>query len=99
MQRLSALCGVLPTELSTTSVDDPHQVDRQAPGGPCDDVESAGRSAIIAPVFGPLWPLQPHEKALLSIIQAAGWPIWPLILCSVVALALAIERLYHLRDA
>jgi biopolymer transport protein ExbB len=36
---------------------------------------------------------------LLSIIQAAGWPIWPLILCSVVALALTIERLYHLRDA
>jgi len=36
---------------------------------------------------------------LLSIIQAAGWPIWPLLLCSVVALALIIERLYHLRDA
>ena len=36
---------------------------------------------------------------LLSIIQAAGWPIWPLILCSVVALALVIERFYHLRDA
>jgi len=35
---------------------------------------------------------------LLSIIQAAGWPIWPLILCSVVALALVIERLYHLRS-
>jgi biopolymer transport protein ExbB len=35
---------------------------------------------------------------LLSIIQAAGWPIWPLILCSVVALALIIERLYHLRE-
>ena len=35
---------------------------------------------------------------MLSIIQAAGWPIWTLILCSVVALALAIERLYHLRD-
>lgn len=34
---------------------------------------------------------------MLSIIQAAGWPIWPLILCSVVALALTIERLYHLR--
>jgi biopolymer transport protein ExbB len=34
---------------------------------------------------------------LFSIIQAAGWPIWPLILCSVVALALVIERLYHLR--
>ncbi len=36
---------------------------------------------------------------MLSIIQAAGWPIWPLILCSVVALALTIERLYHLRNA
>ena len=34
---------------------------------------------------------------MLSIIQAAGWPIWPLLLCSVVALALVIERLYHLR--
>ena len=34
---------------------------------------------------------------MLSIIQAAGWPIWPLILCSVIALTLIIERLYHLR--
>jgi len=29
---------------------------------------------------------------LLSIIQAAGWPIWPLLLCSVLALAIIIER-------
>ena len=36
---------------------------------------------------------------MLSIIQAAGWPIWPLILCSVVALALVIERLLSLRRA
>jgi len=35
---------------------------------------------------------------LLSIIQAAGWPIWPLILCSVVGLALVIERLVSLRS-
>jgi biopolymer transport protein ExbB len=34
---------------------------------------------------------------LLSIIQAAGWPIWPLILCSVLALALILERLFQLR--
>jgi biopolymer transport protein ExbB len=34
---------------------------------------------------------------LFSIIQAAGWPIWPLIACSVVALALIIERLSSLR--
>ena len=36
---------------------------------------------------------------MISIIQAAGWPIWFLIVCSVVALALIIERLYHLREA
>ncbi len=36
---------------------------------------------------------------MLSIIQAAGWPIWPLIFCSVLALALVIERLYHLRTS
>ena len=29
---------------------------------------------------------------MLSIIQAAGWPIWPLLLCSVLALAIIIER-------
>ena len=34
---------------------------------------------------------------MFSIIQAAGWPIWPLLLCSVVALALIIERLASLR--
>ncbi|MGE5116033.1 MAG: MotA/TolQ/ExbB proton channel family protein [Betaproteobacteria bacterium] len=35
---------------------------------------------------------------MFSIIQAAGWPIWPLILCSIVALALIIERLVSLRS-
>jgi biopolymer transport protein ExbB len=36
---------------------------------------------------------------LLSIIQAAGWPIWPLIACSIVALALIIERFMSLKQA
>ena len=36
---------------------------------------------------------------MFSIIQAAGWPIWPLILCSLVALTLIIERLSSLRPA
>jgi biopolymer transport protein ExbB len=36
---------------------------------------------------------------LFSIIQAAGWPIWPLILCSVVALTIIIERVVSLRPA
>ena len=35
---------------------------------------------------------------LLSIIQAAGWPIWPLIACSILALALVIERFISLRS-
>ena len=34
---------------------------------------------------------------MLSIIQAAGWPIWPLILCSILALALILERLLQLQ--
>lgn len=34
---------------------------------------------------------------MFSIIQAAGWPIWPLILCSITALAVVIERFYSLR--
>ena len=33
---------------------------------------------------------------MLSIIQAAGWPIWPLILCSILAVALIMERLIQL---
>ena len=36
---------------------------------------------------------------MLSIIQAAGWPIWPLILCSVLGLALVIERFISLKTA
>lgn len=36
---------------------------------------------------------------MFAIIQAAGWPIWPLLIASVIALALIIERLYSLRAA
>ncbi|SFU50049.1 biopolymer transport protein ExbB [Polaromonas sp. YR568] len=34
---------------------------------------------------------------MFSIIQAAGWPIWPLVACSVLALALVIERFTSLK--
>jgi len=34
-----------------------------------------------------------------SIIQAAGWPIWPLIFASVIALALIFERTWSLRQS
>ncbi len=34
---------------------------------------------------------------MLTIIQAAGWPIWPLIACSILALALIVERFISLK--
>ncbi len=34
---------------------------------------------------------------MLSIILAAGWPIWPLLLASIIGVALIIERLTALR--
>jgi biopolymer transport protein ExbB len=36
---------------------------------------------------------------LLSILIAAGWPVVPLLLCSVIALALIIERHLSLRES
>lgn len=34
---------------------------------------------------------------MFAIIQAAGWPIWPLLIASIIGLALIIERLVYLR--
>ncbi|MBK6715772.1 MAG: MotA/TolQ/ExbB proton channel family protein [Burkholderiales bacterium] len=34
---------------------------------------------------------------MISIIQAAGWPIWPLLLCSIAVLTLVIERFTSLQ--
>lgn len=34
---------------------------------------------------------------MLNIVQAAGWPIWLLITCSIIALAIIGERLWTLR--
>ena len=42
-------------------------------------------------------PLHPCILNLLNLVLAAGWPVWPLIVCSVLALALVIERLLQLR--
>ena len=36
---------------------------------------------------------------MFSIILAAGWPIWPLLLASIIAVALIIERMVALRRA
>lgn len=33
-----------------------------------------------------------------DVIQAAGWPIWPLVFASIIALAIIIERLWALRS-
>lgn len=42
-------------------------------------------------------PLVVERPGLFSIIQAAGWPIWPLLICSIAAMALIIERVSSLR--
>lgn len=34
---------------------------------------------------------------MLALIEAAGWPIWPLIIASILALAIIFERAYTLR--
>ena len=34
---------------------------------------------------------------MLAILQAAGWPIWLLLIASIIALALIVERLIYLR--
>ncbi len=36
---------------------------------------------------------------MFAIIQAAGWPIWPLLLTSIIAVALIIERMISLRES
>jgi biopolymer transport protein ExbB len=35
---------------------------------------------------------------VLALIEAAGWPIWPLIIASILALAIILERMYSLRS-
>ncbi|MEI8036664.1 MAG: MotA/TolQ/ExbB proton channel family protein, partial [Betaproteobacteria bacterium] len=36
---------------------------------------------------------------MFSIIEAAGWPIWPLITASVISLAIIAERMWFLRTS
>uniref|UniRef100_E6PT32 Putative Biopolymer transport protein MotA/TolQ/ExbB n=1 Tax=mine drainage metagenome TaxID=410659 RepID=E6PT32_9ZZZZ len=50
-------------------------------------------------VARPRTPSNTEVSILLSIVEAAGWPIWPLIACSIAALAIILERLSSLRNA
>lgn len=68
------------------------------------DASSHGLASIATQLHSvrhnrPLQFLARGETNLFSIIQAAGWPIWPLIACSVLALALIIERFIALKRA
>ena len=55
----------------------------------------------------PRWPNTLHSASrllhrieeffLFAIIHAAGWPIWPLLIASVIGMALIVERLLFLR--
>jgi len=55
---------------------------------------AATRCAIIARLSN-----RTGFPSLFSIIQAAGWPIWPLVAFSILALALVIERFISLKTA
>jgi biopolymer transport protein ExbB len=48
----------------------------------------------------PAFEFQAHPEKLLvfAIVEAAGWPIYLLLIASVVALGLIVERLYSLRN-
>ena len=35
---------------------------------------------------------------MLEIVQAGGWLMWPIIACSVVAVAITLERLWALQE-
>ncbi len=55
-----------------------------------------------APPHRPTAPLPPpfrSDSTVLAIIQGAGWPIWPLILASILALAIIGERSWSLRTS
>ncbi len=45
----------------------------------------------------PAHPRIVERSNLFKILLEAGWPIWPLILCSVVAVAVVVERFMALR--
>src|SRR6218665_866939 len=102
----------LPTKLSTVAGDVWRSGHRAFPGIPQWQLRSVAQGRELRVPSGHNRASPPglagtpsHAKntakrtRLFSIIQAAGWPIWPLILCSIVALTLIIERLSSLRAA
>ena len=63
-----------------------------------DEVDSGLQGLLQTPVQAkvPVCVNLPEEN-VFSIVQAAGWPIWPLLLASIIAVALILERLVALR--
>ena len=55
------------------------------------------RAKILSPLFFRRPINLKRLQAMLDLIQKAGWPIYPLLLCSILAVALMIERLIVLR--
>lgn len=63
------------------------------------------RISRVHPFVLPNWPTRAKVRALpltgvvpvVSILQAAGWPIWPLLFASIIAVAIIIERATALR--
>ncbi|MBL8514534.1 MAG: MotA/TolQ/ExbB proton channel family protein, partial [Betaproteobacteria bacterium] len=83
------------TDLSTSSVDEfSRQVQNSKLDSTCPKFRQYAKvlSASGQPVLQPI-----RSSDLLSLIQAAGWPIWFIILCSILMVAIIGERFWTLR--
>lgn len=56
---------------------------------PCSLLKIHGQDTLI--------PITREDYCVFALIQAAGWPIWPIILASIVAVGIIGERLWALR--
>lgn len=65
--------------------------------GPFGSPRGCSVNCVFSYVAGRARPFPFGGFILFAIVQAIGWPIWPLIFASVVALALIIERSAALR--
>ncbi len=86
------------TDLSTESVDGilPRGIDLLMPpknADNCAPIPLAAATALPLPDRCPT----PGERVLFSLIQAAGWPVWLLIVTSMACVALIVERAISLK--
>ena len=58
-----------------------------------------GLALLFVTVFISYKVVQSCETGMCAIVKQAGWPIWPLIIASVIAVAIIGERALALRES